>query len=305
MFKRFSKKSNALAWKRSVTGYLFMLPWIAGFLVFTAVPFIYTIYLSFFEVKLTVLGYELTYNGIGNYILALFRNVEFVPGLLSFLLMEVIYTPVIVILSFILALLLNRPMKLRSVFRMLFFLPVIVMSGPVMSQIMESGAAAITGIESLFIYSIVQNYSPWLANALLYLFENFSMVLWFTGIPIILFINGLQKINGSVIEAATIDSATSWQILWKITIPILRPLFVVITIFTVVQLSLFHTNPVSALIQRAIILTVGGLGLASAFAWIYSLVLLLFIGLAFVVLKEPKEQTEQYIRKQDRRWLGK
>jgi len=305
MTRLFGKKGSAIARKRAATGYLFMLPWIAGFMVFTAVPFVYTIYLSFFEVKQSVLGYELSFVGLGNYVVALLRNVDFVPGLLSFLLMEIIYAPTIVILSFILALLLNRPMKMRSAFRVLFFLPVIVMSGPVMSQIMDSGAAAITGLESLFIYTVVENYSRWLANALVYLFENFSLVLWFTGIPIILFINGLQKINGSVIEAATIDSATSWQILWKITIPILRPLFVVVTIFTVVQLSLFSTNPVSALIQRAIILTVGGLGLASAFAWIYSLVLLLFIGLAFLVLKEPKEKTEQYIRKQDRRWLQK
>jgi ABC-type sugar transport system permease subunit len=116
------------------------------------------------------------------------------------------------------------------------------------------------------------------------------MVLWFTGIPIILYINGLQKINISIIEAATIDSATSWQILWKITIPILRPIFLLVTIFTVVQLSLFSVNPVSDMIQNAIIHTAGGLGLASAFAWVYSFGILLLIGVAFLLLKNPKDK---------------
>jgi ABC-type sugar transport system permease subunit len=116
------------------------------------------------------------------------------------------------------------------------------------------------------------------------------MVLWFTGIPIILYINGLQKINISIIEAAIIDSATPWQILWKITIPILRPIFLLVTIFTVVQLSLFTVNPVSDMIQNAIIYTAGGLGLASAFAWIYSFGILLIIGVAFLLLKNPKDK---------------
>jgi ABC-type sugar transport system permease subunit len=302
MNREIVKDGRAIARRRAITGYLFMLPWIAGFLVFTAFPFVYTIYLSFFEVRLTVLGYELEFVGLNNYVVALFRNVDFVPGLISFLIMEVTYAPTIVILSFILALLLNRPMKMRPAFRILFFLPVIVMSGPVMSQIMDSGAAAMTGLESLFVFTVVENYSRQLAQALAYLFANFSMVLWFTGIPIILFINGLQKINGSIIEAATIDAATSWQILWKITIPILRPIFVVVTIFTVVQLSLFSTNPVSALIQNAIIFTVGGLGLASAFAWVYSLVILLFIGLAFLLLKEPKDTPARIQKRLERKW---
>lgn len=305
MLTRTKKHGKAISRRRAATGYLFMLPWILGFLVFTAIPFIYTIYLSFFEVRQTVLGFELDFAGINNYVVALFRNVDFVPGMVSFLIMEVTYAPTIVIISFILAVLLNRPMKLRPLFRMLFFLPVIVMSGPVMSQIMDSGAASMTGLEDLFIFVMVANYSPLLARALLYLFSNFFMILWFTGIPIILFINGLQKISGSVAEAATIDGATSWQILWKITIPILRPIFMVVAIFTIVQLSLFSTNPVSELIQNAIIATVGGLGLASAFAWLYSFVILLMIGLAFLLLRDQKETPKKSRSKLERRRLGR
>jgi ABC-type sugar transport system permease subunit len=296
-------KARTMRRRRSLTGYLFMLPWILGFMVFTAFPFIATIILSFFDVKQSVIGYELAYTGINNYTVALLRNNQFIPKLIDFLVMEITYAPVIIVISFILALLLNRPMKGRFVLRMLFFLPVIVMSGPVMSQIMESGAASVTGLQNLLIFSMVASYSRPLAIALGYLFENFSMVLWFTGIPIILFINGLQKINGSVLEAAIIDAATPWQILWKITLPILRPIFLVVSIFTLVQLSVYTSGPdsVRGMIQDAIIRTVGGLGLASAFAWIYSLAILILIGIAFLCFKDPKDAPAQTEKRPDRR----
>jgi ABC-type sugar transport system permease subunit len=307
MRKKRIADGKAISRRQAISGYLFMTPWITGFLLFTAFPFVYTIYLSFFEVSQSILGYELTFVGLNNYIVALLRNTQFVPQLISFLIMEVTYTPVIVILSFILALLLNRPMKGRSLLRMLFFLPVIVMSGPVMSQIMESGASSMEGLEEIFIFAVVANYSPPLAHALFYLFENFFMVLWFTGIPIILFINGLQKINVSVIEAATIDSATPWQILWKITIPLLRSIFLMVTIFTAVQLALFTTGPgtIQETIRDAIVNTVGGLGLASAFAWIYSIGILLFIGLAFLFLKNPKDTPAKIQKRLERKWADR
>jgi ABC-type sugar transport system permease subunit len=140
---------------------------------------------------------------------------------------------------------------------------------------------------------MVYQFSPPVAEALAYLFENYSMVLWFTGIPIVLFISGLQKIDGGVLEAAKIDSATNWQILWKITVPIIRPIVMVAMIFTIVQLGIYsqnNINPVMPLIQTAIYNTVGGLGLASAYAWVYSAVVLIIIGLAFLVLKSPSEK---------------
>jgi ABC-type sugar transport system permease subunit len=108
----------------------------------------------------------------------------------------------------------------------------------------------------------------------------------------VLFLNGLQKIDASILEAAKIDSATSWQILWKITVPIIRPVVMVAMIFTIVQLGIYDgtINPVMPLIQTAIYNTVGGLGLASAYAGVYSAVVLIIIGLAFAILKSPKEK---------------
>jgi len=296
------KRNKSIAKRQALVGYMFMLPWILGFLLLTAYPFFYTIYLSFHHVQFTILGWELSFIGVDNFNLAFLRNPLFVPNLISFVIMQATYTPAITVIAFILALLLNRGIKGQSLFRAFFFLPVIVMSGPVMNQLMEAGGLTGVDISEMMLYNMVEQFSPHLAAALEFLFENYSAVLWFTGIPIVLFINGLQKMDSAMLEAAKIDSATGWQILWKITIPVLRPIILVSVILTVVQLAGYTLNPVLPMIQSAIFDTVGGLGLASAFAWVYSMLVLLIIGLAFVLLKGPKDITPQETKRRARAW---
>lgn len=279
----FQKQQNRL-------GYLFFAPWLIGFLVFTLFPFIYTVYLSFHRVNLNVLGWTTTFNGIDNYVSALLRNPDFTPALVQFFITELIYVPTILIISFILAILLNGNFKFRTTFRVIYFLPVIVISGSVMNQLMSSGNVQIGNVQNIFVYQIIESYSRELAEVIVFLFNNFALVLWFTGIPIVLFLSGLQKINTNLYEAAQIDGATSWQILWKITMPIIRPIVLVAAVFTVVSLGMFPINPVYGMIQNAIFDTVGGLGVASSYAWIYSLTILILIGMIYFVLKDNSKE---------------
>jgi ABC-type sugar transport system permease subunit len=278
--------------RQNFQAYMFLLPWLIGFVLFTIVPFFYTIYLSFFVVTQTGLGYEREFIGLGNYIVALFENTEFVPALFEFILVEITYVPTIVILSFILGLLLNRELKFRAGFRTIFFLPVIVLSGSAMDQLVATGSTALSDFDNNIIFEMVHSYSPFLADIMLGLFTNFTMVLWFTGIPIILFINALQKINKSLFEAAKIDGATSWQILWKITIPIIKPTALVSAIFTIVQIGMYNINPVYGIIRAKMYEIGGGLGLASALTWVYSFVVIIFVGVAFLLLGNKEKKTE-------------
>lgn len=292
--KLLKKRINAYAKRQNRLGYLFMTPWILGFVIFTLFPFLATVYLSFTNVTSTVEGWQIQFVGLDNYITAFFRNIEFVPALLDFLAMIIPYTFVIVIVSFIIAYLLSKLDKLKGFFRTIYFLPVIIMSGPVMSQILESDvsehAEVVSQYEGLFIMNMIESYSRPFANLLGSVLDQLSIILWFTGIPIVLFINGLQKINVSLFEAAKIDSANSWQILWKIIIPIIKPIALVSTIFTIAQLGIYDTNPVYGLIKTATGNLAGGLGFAATYAWIYSFVVLIIIALAFLVFKERKEK---------------
>ena len=292
--KKRKKKINAYQRRQNRLGYLFMMPWIIGFVIFTLFPFAATIYLSFTNVVSTIKGWEIKFVGLSNYVTAFFRNVEFVPALLDFLAMILPYTFVIVIVSFVIAYLLNKLTKFRGMFRTIYFLPVIIMSGPVMSQILDASVSEhmeeVSRYDGLFIMNMIESYSRPFANLLGSVLDELSVILWFTGIPIVLFINGLQKINPSLYEAARIDSANNWQILWKIIVPLIKPIALVCTIFTIAQLGTYDTNPVYALIQTATGNMSGGLGFAATYAWIYSLVVLLIIGAAFLVFKEKKEK---------------
>ncbi len=272
--------------------YMFLLPWLIGFVIFTLIPFFYTIYLSFYTVQSTGLGWEMEFNGIDNYITAFFKNIYFVPALLEFIVVEITYVPAVVIAAFILGILLNRNLKFRSGFRTIFFLPVIVLSGSVMDQLVSTGSTRLSDFSENIIFQMVSSYSFQVARSLLFLFENFTMVLWFTGIPIILFINGLQKINTSLYEAAKIDGATSWQILWKITVPIIKPTALIVTIFTIVQIGMYNINPVYGLIRNSMYNFAAGLGLASAYTWIYTMIVLFFVGIAMLIFKTRDNQKE-------------
>lgn len=284
-----------IARRESRLGYLFMAPWILGFLIFMLFPFIATVYLSFSDVRATIAGYEISFTGLNNFNTIFFRNAEFVPALMDFLGAIIPNTFVVLVVAFIIAYLLGKIEKGRSLFRTIFFLPVIIMSGPVMQQILSSDAV-IEGMEQapdvayLFIFQVLFSYSPPLARALVGVFESLSSILWFTGIPIVLFINALQKVNPSMYEAARIDAANEWQILWKITLPQLREVAMVCAVFTLTQLGTDESNAVYSLIKTATGNLANGLGIAAGYAWVYSLVVMSLIGLVYLILRKSGEK---------------
>lgn len=288
------KKSKSSYEKRqNRLGYAFMLPWIIGFLIFTLIPFVATIVLSFCNVSTNITGYDISFAGGSNYYTAFFKNTEFIPALGEFMAMAVPYTFVIIIVSFVMAYLLNKIEVGKGLMRTIYFLPVIIMSGPVMSQILDKADDAVQmaqgmqgGYDGVFILEMIRSYSPQIARFMEGVFDQLTMILWFTGIPIVLFVSGLQRINISLYEAAKIDMANEWQILWKITIPMIKPTALVATIFTIAQLGTYDTSAIYSLIKTATSNTNGGFGFAATYSWIYCIVVLIMIGLACLIFKE-------------------
>ena len=205
-----NKKMRTYQQRQDRAGYMFMIPWIVGFTAFTLFPLFFTVYLSFTNVKTTALGYDFEFTGVKNYINAFVGNNEFLPAVLSYLQMIIPYTFIVVVLSFIIAYLLSKIKTGKGILRTLYFLPVVIMSGPVMEQIMtvqsagETASAAeqlaaaneqATAYSNIFIMQIIESYSSGLAHALAGIFDQLSIILWFTGIPIVLFINGLHQLK--------------------------------------------------------------------------------------------------------------
>lgn len=296
--KHTGKLKTTYEQRQNLRAYMFMTPWIVGFVIFSLLPFIATIILSFTNVNSTVTGYNITPVGWDNYYVAFFKNTEFVPAILSFIGMVIPYTFVIVVISFIIAYLLNKIKVGKGLMRTIYFLPVIIMSGPVMSQILEQADETIQMAQGagsygdVFLLEMIRNFSPQTAHFMEGIFDQLSMILWFTGIPIVLFISALQRVNSSLYEAARMDRANEWQILWKITIPMVKPTALVATIFTIAQLGIYDTSEIYTLIKTATANTQGGFGFAATYSWIYCIVVLSIIAMAFLIFKdrEPRRR---------------
>lgn len=283
---------------RNRIAYLFLTPWMLGTIFLALIPTLMCFAFSFTSIKDTIYGYSFTFLGITNYANVLVGNAEVIPAILNFLKTEITYVPIILIMAFIIALILIKDIKGKAFFRTIFFLPVIIISGTLVTIVFESDAtqsaeamAVADPLTSSFIYRVVASYSIKTANFLVELFDHFVIILWLTGIPVILFINALQKINKNMYEAAKIDGANSWQILWKVTIPNVLGIALVCAIFSIVQISTLPVSDLFVLINNAL-KRADALALACTYSIIYIILILLLIGLFGLVLK-PREKDKK------------
>ena len=215
-----NKKRNAVA------GYLFILPWIVGLLAFVAYPVVYSILLSLSTAKVTTSGIEMKWAGLTYYTRALAQDTTFTSTIAETVLFMACAVPVILVFSLMIAILLNSKFRLRGFFRSVFFLPVIIMSGPAISELLtkytvdfsESGAG---------IYEFLATLPDFLQTPALFILNNLVLILWFSGVQILIFLAGLQKISPEIYEAASIDGVNAWQNFWQITFPLIGPFFTI------------------------------------------------------------------------------
>ncbi|MBC1232619.1 sugar ABC transporter permease [Listeria booriae] len=271
---------------RDNVGYLFILPWIVGFLIFTAFPIIYSIYLSFFKVTITTRGIQTVFVKFQNFQQAFTGDIDFLNKVWTFTKEIFIAVPLIVILALIIAILLNQDIKFRGFFRTIFFLPVIIASGPVLTKLMGQGITSIPAVKESFIYQMaLDNSDFFLAPVLIYILDNTIVLLWFSGVQILIFIAALQKMDPQAYEAAKIDGASTWEIFWKITLPSLYPMIFVNIIYTTVMYSVSTLNPVIDHIKVNMFKLQSGFGYSSALSWIYFVIIsLILLIMAAVVM---------------------
>ncbi|HJD23143.1 MAG TPA: sugar ABC transporter permease [Firmicutes bacterium] len=271
--------------KKKLIGFAFVLPWIVGFLLFTLYPLIETIRYSFSDVRVQVGGVRMTGVGLDNYVQVLMGDTAFLTDLPGYLEQILLYVPMTLVFSIILSLLLNRAFAGKKLFRALFFLPVVLMSGPLIANIQSLDADTLSGVKTFFLYQLIDRSFPeFLAVPLLYIFDNIIMILWYCGVQILIFLAGLQKVDSSVYEAARVDGASRWQQFWKITLPTLRPFILINGIYAIVDISNSSTNSITAMIKESMFQTTKGYGFAAAASYLYFLVMLLILLLAVLLL---------------------
>ncbi len=282
-----TKHKMAKKMRENLVGYSFIIIWIIGFLIFMLYPFINSIIYSLNKVSIQGDGIKMEFIGIDNFknIVQLDAGFTFLENLWEFIQEMILQVPVIIVFSIIIAVLLNQPIKCRGIFRVIFFLPVIISSGPVINELISQGAGGTNIMSDYGFVSMIEGIlSPSLAKPLVKLFSEIIIVFWFSGVQILIMLAGLQKINRQVYEAARVDGAGPWEIFWKITLPSLKSLIFINVIYTIVLLASFSENEVIVSIKRSMFDMQTGYGFASAMAWVYMLVIAAFIGITCLLL---------------------
>ena len=277
--------------RENLKGWLFLSVWVIGFVVFTLIPIVRTLWMSFERVTITGRGMRTRFVGLENYKNAFFSDVEFVDVLIQYVGEILLYVPIVIVFSLVIAMILNRKIRGKGIWRTLFFLPVIIISGPVMKELMDQGVMAIQGLDGIAAVAVVLKALPGPLSRLFdTLIHSFVMVLWFSGVQILMFLSALQKMDRPMYEAANIDGASGWEMFWKITLPNLRTMIIINIVYTIVSISTFTLNGVIGLIQKHSFSAQTGLGYAASLTWIYFIVLLLVMGFFMVIYGPKKEQ---------------
>ncbi len=271
--------------RQALYGYAFVLIWIVGFGIFTLVPLVQTFSYSFQKVTVTAKGINLDFIQWANYTRALFTDPTFVGLLIGYAVQIVVSVPIVLIFSIIIALFLNLKFRFKGVFRTIFFLPVVITSGPVIQELTAQGATSVPGMaNSPAVVAFVAQLPPLFQSPVTYLLTSFILILWFSGVQILIYLSSLQKIDKSIYEAASIDGASAWESFWKITLPSLSTTNLIVAVYTVITLSHFSENAVIKYIYSQTYAVQGGIGYSSALSFLFFMVLVLLLVIVYFAL---------------------
>lgn len=301
--KQVKIKPGMLEAREARIGYLFILPWVIGLIAFTLIPLAQSLYYTWFNIRITPLGQKFTFVGIGNFTQIWLEDPEFPKQLATYIWQTLIEVPVITVFALIIAMMLNSKIKAKAFFRLIFFLPVIIVSGPVMNMLVSQGASTIPAMNTEAIVNAMDTFFPKaVAEGIGEIFANMITILWYSGVQILIFLSALQKIDPAMYEAARIDGGSWWECFWKITLPTIKPMILLNAVYTVIFLSGNEQNDLINMIEDAMFSGTKekGYGYASAMAWMYTIVISLITLLCFALLGSKKDKYDRMAKRRVR-----
>lgn len=288
--KKKKRRGLNLNRKRAMMGYLFVLPFIIGLITFFLVPLIQSFIFSINKLEVVEGGYNLLPVGLSNYNRALRVHATYARELVKSVLYMLANVPLIIIFSFFAANLLNQKFKGRSLARAIFFLPVILTSGVMLVidsvDLLQSslGMTQTDGQEGAFRavelarLLLRSRLSPTFIDHIISAVDSIYEIVSASGVQILVFLAGLQSISPSLFEASNIEGATGWENFWKITFPMVSPLILVNTVYSIIDSLTNSSNVVIGMIRDTAFAS-NDYGLSSAMAWLYFLAILAIVGI--------------------------
>ena len=290
------RKIASLDKRKARAGWLFILPFIIGF-VLVYLPIVFDSFWMAFN-ELTLLpngGYELEFVGFKNFIYAFTEDVSFTQQLTTGITNLILEVPAILLFSLFMAVLMNQKMAGRAVFRAIFFLPVVLSTGIMETIAMNSagfdssisggiddgsGGSASEGIVSaLDIEALFANmkFAPELVTNVVTLINNIYDIVNRSGVQMLIFLAGLQSISPSIYEACRIDGATGWETFWKVTFPMISPMILVNAVYTIIDAFTRQANPVMSYLDSVMQGSNGDVR-STAMAWIYFIIVMVILA---------------------------
>ncbi|MBE6627776.1 MAG: sugar ABC transporter permease [Ruminococcaceae bacterium] len=309
------KKIASLDRRKARSGWIFVLPFILGFLIIY-LPMVWeSITISFTQVTTLTAqgetGYATEFVGFTNYKTALFSykggqgNQTFIQILVTGLGQMAFDVPAILIFSLFMAVMLNQKMAGRAAFRAIFFLPVILSTGimqgiaaaDITSEEMEGGIDDGSGrpegegeedqlVSSMDLQMLFANMKvgAGMVEYIAEILNNIYDIVNRSGVQMLIFLAALQSISPAIYEACRIDGATSWETFWKITFPMISPMILVNGVYTIVDSFTTESNQIMSYISDAYSAAQGGSEVSTAMSWIYFIIVILIVAVIAGIL---------------------
>ena len=289
------KKKKVISWekKRNRMGYMFILPFMIGSVVFLLIPLITSLIYSLSSLTVNTTGYELEFVGLDNFKQLILVDPNYRKVLVESL-MELINVPITVLFSFFIASILNQKFRGRGLVRGIFFLPVILASGvylqleqmdQLVSQYAQGGGEEYYFSGAFVNFLMMLNLNQDLISFLMGSVNRIGTIVAMSAIPIVIFLAGFQSISPSIYEAAYMEGGTKWEVFWKISFPMISPLILVCVIYSIVDNFTKSSSTMINLVHRTIF-TDFKFGLGSAMVWIFIIGVLGIIGIIYAAINK-------------------
>jgi len=253
--------------RKSLEGFIFTIPWIIGLIIFLLIPLIMSVKISFYKTNLMHLMGG-TFVGLDNYA-RLIKEPANALAILVAIRDSVTQVPIIIGFSLFVAVLLKQEFPGRVLFRIIFFVPVIL-AGVIMSYLFNDD------VGSMSVFSQVTNQNNLNFLSQLGIVDQLGTIMWRSSVEILIFLAALQSVPKILYEVVELDGATAWESFWHVTLPYISPFVILNVIYGLVDSFIDPKNPVMGIFDT---LAKSGtdFGLASALSWFYLLLSLIVI----------------------------
>ncbi len=255
-----SKKHLSLKSQHAKWAWVFLAPWLIGIVIFFVWPMAQAVIYSFSRLTVTASGFQLDWVALDNYSYLFTKDTFFLPNLTQALGEVVPSVLMITAFSLFIAVILKENFFGRSAARTVFFFPVMIASGVIITILKEQVMMSVSTSDNTAAYlfqapDLVNTFAAFglpdfVLTSITDIVNGFFDLTWKSGVQMLLLLSAINNIPQSFYEAAVLDGADAWVKFWKITFPAITPSLLVVIIYTVIDSFLDYDNLVMSMIRN-------------------------------------------------------